>query len=227
MAFIWAIDYYTHDIVWHMLTQSENNLAYLSLFRRIKSANYQLKYVVCDEHPSILYAAITIFPKAKIQICTTHYKRNIQKQLNLRNDSTDIQFFTEIITVLNTKNLRKFNGMMKDLLLSYQQNKYRSIFLDINNKINLLTTHLLCRKCPATTNLIEGYNKHLAGRLKTMDGFKSYETATLWLNAYVINRRLRKFTHCTGIFKHLNGTFSLQHTLKNDAPGIYLLRDLF
>ena len=67
---------------------------------------------------------------------------------------------------------------------------------------------------PRTTNLIESYNSHLEGRLKTIKGFESFTHADTWLNAYFLKRRLQPFTDCTKQFKALNGTCSLEHTLR-------------
>ena len=67
---------------------------------------------------------------------------------------------------------------------------------------------------PWTTNLIEAYNSHLEGRLKTIKGFQSYHSANLWLNGYVLRRRLKSFTDCEKPFKHLNGRSPLQIVLK-------------
>ncbi|MBD3279439.1 MAG: hypothetical protein GF390_01875 [Candidatus Pacebacteria bacterium] len=72
---------------------------------------------------------------------------------------------------------------------------------------------------PTTTNLIECFNSHLQGRLKTIKGFESFKHADLWLNAYFLRRRTKKFTDCRGKFRNLNGKTSL---FKAKKPGIDL-----
>ncbi len=69
---------------------------------------------------------------------------------------------------------------------------------------------------PRTNNLIESFNSHLQGRLKTIKGFQNFKTAKLWLNAFFLKRRLKPFTDCTKQFKKLNGKSSLQQTLKDN-----------
>ena len=72
------------------------------------------------------------------------------------------------------------------------------------------------KNCPATNNIIEAYNSHLQGRLKTIKGFDSYISAERWLNAWLIRKRTKNFTDCQNPFKHLNGKCSLEKTLKKD-----------
>lgn len=227
MCFIWAIDYYTHDVLYHMLVPEETVYAYWVMFKFLKRCNYQLQCLICDEHQSILKSVEMVYPRAKVQICLTHYKRNIQKLLDLRYSSRDRRFFQSIKLLFASKSDKQFFSRGKQMLRSYSKNSvYLRILAEISQKTNILTTYLHCQACPATTNLIECYNKHLNGRLRTIDGFKSYDTASLWLNAYVMNRRLKKFECCKEKFKKLNGTASISLSVKDDAPSIYFLREV-
>ena len=72
--------------------------------------------------------------------------------------------------------------------------------------------HLWVKHTPRTNNLIESFNSHLQGRLKTIKGFESFNHAELWLNAYFLRRRTKKFTDCEGKFKSLNGKSSIEIT---------------
>lgn len=69
---------------------------------------------------------------------------------------------------------------------------------------------------PNTTNLIECFNSHLQGRLKTIKGFETFKHADLWLNGYFLRRRTKIFTDCTRKFKHLNGKTSLEKSKNLD-----------
>lgn len=60
-------------------------------------------------------------------------------------------------------------------------------------------------RIPNTTNLIEGYNSQLELRLSSIRGFESEITAKNYINAWIIKRRLSKFTDCKKHFKPLNG----------------------
>jgi transposase-like protein len=79
------------------------------------------------------------------------------------------------------------------------------------------------KNCPSTNNIIEAYNSHLTGRLKTIKGFDSYTSAKRWLNAWMIRRRTKNFTDCQKSFKHLNGKCSLEKTLKKDQKWPLIL----
>jgi len=83
----------------------------------------------------------------------------------------------------------------------------------------MLLAYLRQRNTPQTSNLIESFNSHLQGRLKTIKGFESFTHAKLWLNGYFLRRRTKKFTDCRGKFRKLNGKTSLQIVKK---PGIDL-----
>ncbi|MBL8015214.1 MAG: transposase [Candidatus Doudnabacteria bacterium] len=223
MAFIWAIDYYTHDIVWWMLTSTENSTAYMSLFRRLKSSNYSLKALVCDEHSSILTTVNFVFSDAQVQICTTHYLRNLRYKLNLKN-SVDSYFFRDVKSLLTAKSMKIFNSRARMLVANYARYGYLLILIaDLQNKETYLTTHTRHPKCPSTTNLIECYNKHLDVRLRKIDGFKSYASAELWLNAYVWLKRTSVLKCCKGKFKRLNGHMPLSFTAKDSLSRIYKL----
>jgi transposase-like protein len=226
MAFIWAIDYYTHDVVWWTLASSENYEAYYWVFKRLRFLGYQLKCLICDDHKSIQDACTFVFPNVHIQLCLTHYKRNIQKLLDLRNNSGDRRFFKSIKLLFASAGSKIFHYRGKQMVRSYGTNPiYLKILAEIDRKYERLTTYLRFSKCPSTTNLIEGYNRHLADRIKSISGFKRYDTAALWLNSYVMWRRTTELKSCKGKFKHLNGKLTLGETAGRNAPEIYFLRD--
>lgn len=90
----------------------------------------------------------------------------------------------------------------------------QSVLADIQRRLPQLLAYTNIPKVPRTTNLIESFNSHLEGRLKTIKGFDSFKHADTWLNAYFIRRRLKPFTDCAGKFRYLNGKRSLEQTIK-------------
>lgn len=224
IAFIWAIDYYTHDIVWSNLVLSENYEAYYWMFKGLKKAGYKPKALICDDHQAIQEAFKSVFPRSLIQVCITHYKRNIQKQLNLR-EQRDSRFMEDIKKLFNSRSSKQFHSKGKVMVREYSDNAvYQRILVDINQRYERLCKYFEYAKCPSTTNLIEGYNKHLSVRIKGLDGFKSYSTAEVWLNAYVMWRRTTPLKCCKGKFKHLNGKITLGETADWSHSKIYSLR---
>ncbi len=89
-----------------------------------------------------------------------------------------------------------------------------SVLADIQRRLPELTGYRAAKRIPRTTNLIESFNSHLEGRLKTIKGFESFTHADLWLNGYFLKRRLTPFTDCGKPFTYLNGRASLQQTLR-------------
>lgn len=223
---IWAIDEYSHDPIQYLLAPSENFHAYKALFMRIKQFNYPLQVLVCDEHPAIIQAVRSVYPKVKIQLCLNHYKENIRRSLAVRTNDNHKQFMHDVVGLFDSRTKSLFSYRAKRMVLRYSANeKYRMILLDINIKTKYLTTHYDC-KCPHTTNLIEAFNSHLEARVRPLRGFESFISAEVWLNAYVMNRRLTKFTDCTKRYSYLNGVAPIQLTASYDAPKISLLKDV-
>jgi len=66
-----------------------------------------------------------------------------------------------------------------------------SIMINIDHNRNLLLGWQGVHDVP-TTNLIECFNSHLQGRLKTIKGFETFSHADRWLNGYFLRRRLKK-----------------------------------
>jgi hypothetical protein len=103
----------------------------------------------------------------------------------------------------------------------YREKQQVEILADVARKEWYLTTHIRQGRCPATSNLIECYNKHLEGRLRKLDGFKSYHNAEIWLNGYVWMKRTTKLQCCKHQFKRLNGSLPLGLTARDDLEKIY------
>lgn len=79
------IDYFTHDIPIHIISLSENMYEIEEGFRKLKEIEYPLMVVVCDESMGeIAQVAKKIFPDVIIQICLTHYSRNIDRTFKVK-----------------------------------------------------------------------------------------------------------------------------------------------
>jgi transposase-like protein len=74
------IDYLTHDIPVHIDAISENMIDIEKGFQILKETGYPLIAVVCDESMGeIAKVAKKVFPQVKIQLCLTHYSRNVDR----------------------------------------------------------------------------------------------------------------------------------------------------
>lgn len=222
IPFIYGIDYLTHDIPVGVLAPTENVEAFRRFFRLLKTCNYPLQIVVCDDVISSLKPALLYYyPKAKIQLCHTHYLENIRQLLNIRTQINHQHFFNSLSLHVfqEYKNNQKLNQALYYVLTKRAKKDVlrQSIVMDVHRKRKELFAYQQIHHCPNNTNLAELYNSHLQARLKSIKGFKSFTNAERWLNAYLIRRRTKELTDCKSKFKFLNGKSSLEKTIKKQA----------
>jgi transposase-like protein len=214
---VYGIDYFTHDIPTFRLSPSENYLTFLKLFQSLKLLNYPLQALVSDDNLSIPSACYEIYPNAIWQLCLNHFKENIRNTLQVRTDPTYQPFMLDLMVLFKHKrSLDDFNRIAHNIVGKYKDSSLCiAIMADIKRRQKDLMGYLGYRGTPRTNNLIESFNSHINGRLRTIKGFESFKHANLWLNGYFLRRRLRVFTDCDGKFKSINGKCSLGLTLNN------------
>lgn len=216
---LYGLDYTTHDIPNYHLTPSENYQACLSFFKSLKLLDYPLHALICDDNVNIYEAARYFYPKAVIQLCQNHYKENIRRTLDLTLNQQYIPFMQSIEDLFSFKRSPDdFNHRAKNILNQYRGDQIlMSILIDIAKRESLLCGWREGEHIPTTTNLIECFNSHIEGRLKTIKGFESFKHADLWFNGYFLRRRTKKFTDCEGKFKCLNGFTGLEKSKNPDV----------
>lgn len=214
---VYGIDYLTHDIPTYILSASENYLTLKSFFTSLRLLNYPLQAIVADDNYNIFESCRRIYPEAVTQLCQVHYKQNIRCELNLNTDDTYRPFMAEITTLFKKRRSEvEFDGVAGKIYWKYRDIPVcKSILLDIERRKPELLAYTRLPRTPRTNNLIESYNSHLQGRLKTIKGFESFSHADNWINAYFVRRRLKIFTSCGPPFRYLNGRSSLQMTVKD------------
>lgn len=214
---VYGVDYGTHDIPHFILSKSENYQTCQKFFSSINLMNYPLHSLVCDDNINIQEAAQDIFPNVAIQICHLHLLRNIKYRLDLDENKKHKKFYLAVKTELLMKKRSSddFDKRARSLLLRYKgEIKCVNILLDLHRRKSVVLGYLQRKKTPITNNLIECFNSHLNSRLQKMKGFQSTTHAKLWLNAYFLRRRTKKFTDCNRKFNRLNGKKSLEITKK-------------
>lgn len=200
---------------------AEDEAAFSQYFQTLKNLGYNLRIAVADDRQGLKQALHKVFPYARLQLCQNHYVENIRIDLKVRSLPTYEDFFYALKE-------RVFGGIKTDEQitegLKYLKENYvgknfllNNILADIENRRNDLFAYRHFEGCPNNTNLIELYNSHLNGRLKTIKGFQNLQSARRWLNAWVIRRRTKKLTDCEERFKHLNKHCSLEFTIKKQA----------
>lgn len=221
IPFIYGIDYLTHDIPICLLAPSENYQALLQFFTKLKNTGYELLALICDDNESIRMAARAVYPHVIVQLCHVHFLENIRKTLKVRSDETYRPFLEDLET--NIFDLPYLGQANLERHIRWRAPRHYDDPLKIGTLqhifaySDLLTGYVMAENlhhngCPKTTNLIESYNKQLNGRLKTIQGFQSFQSAERWLSAWILQRRLTPFTDCKKKFRHLNGTCSLEKT---------------
>lgn len=223
---LYGIDYLTHDIPTYILSESESYQTCHTFFTSLRLMQYPLKVVVSDDNANIYDGAESVYPRVLSQICHNHYKETIRQNLHVRTDPTYQPFIRDIEELfVKRRSESEFNSIAGKLFHKYKDESLcLSVLLDIQKRLPQLTAYMGEKNIPRTTNLIESYNSHLEGRLKTIKGFESFKHADLWLNGYFLNRRLKPFTDCTKQFKRLNGTASLEHSVTQRSSFEYLSR---
>lgn len=216
---LYGIDYLTHDIPTYILSEAESYQTCHSFFTSLRLLKYPLQTIVSDDNANIYDAAESVYPKVLSQICHNHYKETIRQHLHVRTDPTYLPFMKDIEELfVKRRSESEFSTLARKLFVRYKHESLcLSVLLDIQKRLPQLTAYMKQQHIPRTTNLIEGYNSHLEGRLKTIKGFESFKHADMWLNGYFLKRRLQPFTDCTKQFKRLNGTCSFEHTVKHKS----------
>jgi transposase-like protein len=221
IPFIWALDYLTHDIPFGDLYPTEDELSFSQFFGQLKAIGYGHAIVVADDRGGLKQALHKVFPHARLQLCHNHYLENIRKVLKVRTEEKYQHFFHSLrLHVFLEGRDEQIITQGLNLLFKEHTNGRRilqNIITTIKAREEVLFNYLLVKDCPNNTNLIELYNSHLNGRLKTIKGFQSLASAKQWLNAYIIRRRTKQLTDCEGKFKYLNNHASLELTIKKQA----------
>lgn len=222
---LWGVDYNKHDFPVFMLARSENLAAWLKYFELCRILKISFNLLVCDDNPSIKYAARDKYPNIQIQMCYNHFKESLRKTLRTRSVDTYKPFVQSLEELFSKKrSTEDFNRMLFSIFETYKKDKVcLEIIVDIERRKDEFLAFQGYSRAPVTNNLIECFNSHLEDRVKSIRSFQSFKHAQLWLNGYILKRRYTKFTSCSGKFKRLNGRFPLEFTKRDDV----VLPDLF
>ena len=213
---IYGIDYQTHDIPTFVFSIAENFMSLIKFFSSLRLLNYPLRYLVSDDNLNIPEACREIYPKAFWQLCTNHFKENIRRTLGVRTEPLHQPFMNGIEDLFSFKRSEDdFNRVAKNIFNVNKNNDlYVSILLDIEKRKKNLLGY---KDVPRTTNLIESFNSQFQAKFRLIKTFESFKHADLWSNGYILRRRFRVFTDCTGKFKSLNGKSSIEISKKPDV----------
>lgn len=215
---IWGIDYLTHDIPHFKLAPSENYQSSIVYFQTLRLLNYPLQCLVVDDNVNFKMAALRIYPKVVIQTCTNHFKENVRRNLKVRSDEKYRPFMDKIEFIFSKKrSIQEYEKLAGTLYQSWKYDELAcGVLAEMSKREGEFLAYLKVPRSPQTTNLIESYNSHLNSRLTSLKSFETFESARIWLNGYILKRRLTKLKGCAGQFKKLNGYPSLFQTLQDN-----------
>lgn len=218
---LWGIDYFRHDIPVIFVAPAESYHTWSKFFFYFRIIQHYPQLLVCDDNTNLKMAARQHFPAIRIQTCFNHFKENIRRDLRVRSDDTYKPFMKRIEEVFTEKlNDEAMNRALFAVYRDFQTDPIAlSVLANIERYRGELTGYRGIPGSPVTTNIIEGLNSHLEARLQAIRSFQSVPYAKLWLNGYVLKRRLTAYTDCRGKFRSLNGKSGVQLTKK---PGIDL-----
>jgi hypothetical protein len=155
------------------------------------------------------------------QLVVCYDNANLKLGALVRSDETYVPFMHRVEKVSKVK--RSDEDMDRQLFNLFEDYRSDPVAVSILTRIAKyrpeLTGYRRISSSPVTTNMMEGLNSHLEARLTALRSFQSPHYAKLWLNGYVLKRRITKFTDCRGKFRPLNGKKGVDLTKK---PGIDL-----
>jgi transposase-like protein len=230
IPFLFGIDYLSHDILHGQLFLAEDEAAFSLYFQTLKDLGYKLRIVMADDRQGLKQALHKVFPYARLQLCQNHFLENIRRVLRTRKQPNYRPFFYSLKKHVFTgiKTDQEITDGLKHVLEHHARGN--SLLMAILGEIEArrydLFAYRFFQDCPNNTNLIELYNSHLNGRLKTIKGFQSLTSAKRWLNAWIIRRRTKALTDCDRKFKYLNKHCSLELSIKKQAHWPDILTEL-
>lgn len=222
---LWGIDYFRHDIPVIFVAPSESYHTWSKFFFYFRIIQHYPQLLVCDDNTNLKMAARKHFPAVRIQTCFNHFKENIRRDLKVRSEDTYKPFMRRIEKVITEK--LSDDAMNRALFAVYRDFQTDpialSVLINIERYRQELTGYRGIPGSPVTTNMIEGLNSHLEARLQAIRSFQSVAYAKLWLNGYVLKRRLTIYTDCRGKFRSINGKSGVELTRKSgiDLPALF------
>ena len=206
-VFLVGMDTQTKDVPVHLLGDEETMIDLIMYFRDLKRIGYDLKVLVRDGNTDIERAARKVYGDSfKVQLCHKHFLDTLSSYLRdeenrCRNDSEAL-----------IERIREMIAKGRDLSLGVKPRTKTQLKILRHYRENYERLYLWTKvpMVPKTNNHIENYFRQLNLRLKTVNMFRSMQTADKYLNALILSRRFTKFTCCRGRNKHKNGKAPLE-----------------
>jgi len=171
---------------------SEKKQAWLRIFNDLISRGLQrVSLIISDDFPGLKEVIKELFPQTDHQLCLTHFKRNITRNMSQEDSKTFKDRFSQLkLTDSFETALPKF----EHLILNYQ-NTYKNFMAQVWLKRKQYLTFLKypepIRKFIYTTNISENFHRRLEWIRQHMSGFFQSEEV-LGINIILQLERLQK-----------------------------------
>jgi len=185
MSLITCVDLGTLDIPIHHLGEEETSIDLKMCLEQLKEIGYPLKGYVTDGNKDIEKMVKMVFGQVPHQLCVVHFLKNLREKMKA-GIITEDQYMDARFHIIRGK---------RPTLLRVPDN---------------LFTYLKVPGLPRTNQITENFFRFIALRMKTLNIFRSWKTATNYLNALILYRRFKKFTDCKGENKSFNGFAPLE-----------------
>jgi hypothetical protein len=201
--------YYDHDLRYVQLYRHTNQEKYREIredLKNLKKLGVDVYSVSCDGHKAILKAVRNVFPKAIIQRCLVHIKRQVKNYLSEKPQTIQGYELLALARRITTiKSYEQSNTWLLDMKLWvdqyhdfaceqshnpgtgrqwYKHKNLHAAYQLILNAIPDMFSYLDDPEIPNTTNRIESYFTHLKEKLTLHRGLR-FETKKQFINWYL------------------------------------------
>lgn len=151
---------------------NETKEGWLTIFNDIISrGSKRISLIISDDFPGLKEAIAELFPKTDHQLCITHFKRNITRNMS-QEDAKD--FKDRFNTLKNLKDFSTALDAFSQLIIDYKE-KYKSFMPLIWSKRQQYLTFIkypqAIRKYLYTTNSSENFHRRIEFIRQKMSGF--------------------------------------------------------
>ncbi len=185
MSLIVCLDLGTLDIPIHHLGDEETSIDLKMCLEELRKIGYPLKGYVSDGNKDIEKIMKMVFGKVPHQLCVVHFLKNLRAKMGAGIISEE-QYADARFHILKGEKPRLLRVPCE--LFTYQEIK----------------------GLPRTDQATENFFRFVNLRTKTLNIFRSWKTATDYLNALILYRRFKKFESCKGKNKSFNGHAPLE-----------------
>lgn len=185
MSLLACLDLGTLDIPIHHLGDEETSIDLKMCLEQLKEIRYPLKGYVSDGNKDIKKVMKMVFGQVPHQLCIVHFLKNLRAKMGV-GIITEEQYMDARYNILKGK---------------------RPTLLKVPSD---LFTYQKVKGLPRTNQATENFFRFVNLRTKTLNVFRSWKTATNYLNALILYRRFKKFESCKGKNRSFNGSAPLE-----------------